>query len=286
MKTRTKKKMKINAIVVATAVTIFTLFSCFTGVYAWFSANQSVSVSGMSFSVVVPDSLEYELYYLRSFTDTESVTRNGNYNSTTSVFSGYQTDYEDATFYKVNFSDGAVSDVPDPTNISHLWPAHKLTFAFVITSSSMNKLSLTDWSETTGTATTSDDNLVCLSWAIDVYGKAYSVLKSGDNPSDTLADVATGYEDYFEENSLVDVFDYSEDDPAPSPREELDIVSTVPANASGYRTIVYFTIEFSNASTTFYRLNEGTGKYDYDPVTGNSNCYEGLSLTNLEFTIA
>lgn len=285
MKTGTKKKMKINTIVVATAVTIFTLFSSITGVYAWFNANQSASVTGMTFSVVVPDSLEYELYYLRTFTDDESNTRDGNYNSTTGVFSGYQEDFETATFRKINFEDGVVTDSPDPTNIMHLWPAHKLTFAFVITASNMNKLSLTDWSETVGSAVTEDDNDVCLSWAINIYGKAFSVLDTSAVSGNNLHDLAVGYESYFAA-SKTDVFEYSEEDPAPPVKETLDIVSSVPVNADGYRTIVYFTIEFSNDETTFYRLDESTGKYVYDTVNGNSNCYEGLSITNLEFTIA
>lgn len=266
---------------IATSVSIFSLLSCFTGVYAWFSINQSVSVEGASFKVVVPDQLEYELYYLNTFEDGEGNTKYGNWNPTIGYFSGYQVDYADALFTEVVFDEGEVTNDPDPTNIDHLWPAHKLTFAFVITQSNMNKLSLTSWTESDGTAKTSISQLVRLSWAIDIYGVAYSVLDSGNN----LNDVNSAYATYYAA-SKTDVFNYSETNLAPNPVEPVDIVTSVPTNTENYRTIVYFTIEFSNNNSTFYSLNESTGFYVKDSVTGNSNCYEGLSLTNLEFTIS
>ena len=281
-KNKTRTRLKIIG---AAATAVFSLASAFAGTYAWFATCGNVTATNMSITIVAPEQLEYELYYLSSFTDGQSVTHDGNQNSTTNIFSGYQLDYSSATFTKVNYVDGAVSNDPDPTNISHLWPAHKLTYAFVITQSSMEKLAITSWNETTGAASVSDGNPVCLSWAINIYGAAFNVSKT----QNTANDVATGYASYFAAIKT-DVFDYSQASPASTPREEIVITDDIPANEEDEQTIVYFTIEFSNDVSTFYKLNKTTGYYELyvsgETVGFNSNCYEGLSLSGLTLRIA
>lgn len=289
MKNISKKTSSRMKIIGATATAVFSLTSAFAGTYAWFSNNTSVSASGASIKVVAPELLEYEMYYLSSFTDDESNSHDGNQNSITSIFSGYYQESEDATFTKINYEDGDVSDDPDPTSIDHLWPAHKLTYAFVITQSTINQLSISSWSEVTGTAEVSDNNPVCLSWAINVYGKAYNVPKTNN----TNNDVAAGYVSYFDDikhNRLNDVFNYSQVSPAVPPKPEVVITNDIPTNDEDEQTIVYFTIEFSNDESTFYKLNETTGYYERyisgDLIGFNSNCYERLSLSELTIKIA
>ena len=290
-KKRISTKLKIIG---ATATVLFSLFSFFTGTLAWFSNNTTVSATGASITVQAPESIEYDIYYLASFTDSESHTQNGNYNSNTSLFSGYDTDYESATFIKVNFNNGAVTNDPNPLNISHLWPAHKLTFAIVVTSSSINNFSITDWAEgaTEGLEVipkTGAEQNVCLSWAIDIYGAAYSIEGTGVDNVITADDVADGYADNYYRAALNDAFNYAEGDVEPD-EPPLAVVDSVPANASGYSTVVYFTIEFSNAASTFYRYNKTTTYYEHyvsgDTTGYNSNCYEGLELTTLEFSLS
>ncbi len=287
MKTTRRKISNRIKIVGATLTAIFSLFSVFTATYAWFATNQSVTATGMQLTVKAPDNLEFELYYLSSFEDESHNTKDGNINSTTSINSGYEVDYEDATFTKINYSEGVVTNDPNPTNIDHLWPAHKLTFAAVIANGSASKLSLTDWNEgegeeTAATPKTSASQYVRLSWAIDIYGAAYSVADSGND----AADVATAYASSYYAASKTDVFTYSESNLAnETTKEELDVIGSVPALTTGYKTILFFTIEFSNANSTFYRYNSATSYYVQDSVNGNSNCYERLALNSLEFKI-
>lgn len=296
-----------------------------TGTMAWFASNVSAEVEVGSFSIVAPPGVEYSLFYLDYFTPDPLVpatTKDGNYDNVISRYAGYETSYVNATFAKIEYdSSGNVTTDPNPTVISDLWPNHKLTFA-VITSSSISKLQLSEWTEalaeTVGhakvTEGTSSDAYVYLSWAIDIYGRAFSVehSNSGDADADDLADVATGYALYHEAIATEgrdDRFNYSQASPAPNPHTAITVVghddpieyytsssegttltstyNTVPSNASGYRTIVYFTIEFSNDSSTFYTetTTSGDDVYYSKDTSGNSNCYEKLRLTSLVFKI-
>ena len=290
MKVNFFKRAKFK-IITATAITIFTLASTFTATIAWFEANMRLNVAAGNFTVVGPDQVSFDLYYLSSFTDAEDHTKNGNYNPNINYFSGYETAYEDATFTKVNFLNGSVTNSPDPTDIRHLWPAHKLTFAIVVKTSTIEKFSLIDWGENEGheavdAAKTSVSQYVRLSWAIDIYGAAYSVSSTGDTDEAIATDVSTGFSTYFADDSLTDVFTYSESSLAPiSPKNVIDVVYDVPVNSSGYRTIVYFTVEFSDAASTHYTYNEGTGYYTQDN-DGDSNCYERLFLDKLDFELS
>ena len=295
-----------------------------TGTMAWFASQVSFTTEIGSFSIVAPEGVEYSLFYLEHFIpnplEPES-TIDGNYDTVIRRFAGYETSYEKAIFAKVEFdSSGNVTSDPNPTVINDLWPNHKLTFA-IITASSISKLQLSEWTEaladteghakvTEGTEPTA---YVYLSWAIDIYGRAFSIEQSGDSDSADLADLSTGYALYHDailEQGRDDRFGYSEASPAPSVHPELTIIghddpieyetisdeatttettyNTVPSSSSGYRSVLFFTIEFSNDSSTFYSettTSDSDIYYAKDP-SGNSNCYEKLKLTSLLFKLS
>lgn len=300
MRGNCKKTCTRLKIVGATLTAIFSLASVFTATVAWFASNQSVTATGMQIQVATPDEIRFDMYYLSSFTDSSSNTKPGNYNATTGVYSGYQKDYEDATFTKIDLEHLPTPPAASPVGIDHLWPAHKLTFALVITGGDVSKMTLTNWSEGEGNETTSTPKInasqyVRLSWAIDIFGGAYNVTKSNSDTALTNApSVADAFSSYYAARynnnpslRLNDVFDYSESNLAnvpPLDKDPIDVIPSIPAQEEGKLTIAFFTIEFSNSNSTFYKYNDATGYYVKN-TAGNSNCYENLALSQLVFAI-
>lgn len=292
------KNKKISArlkIVSATATVIFTLATAFTSTIAWFSTKTSVEVSGGSFTVKPVSGIQYELYYLDHFAISQDTNKDGNFNTVVNSHSGYEVAAANPVFNKVTFDDDGnvidsnqniVSDDLNPTNIRHLWPAHRLTYAIVVESGNLSKFSLDSWDEETDANTkTKDDEdhdvLISLSWAINLYGAAYNITKTNDE----AADVATGFANNYRNASLTDKFNYSQDLPA-NPVTPLNIVDSVSGESSdSTRTILYFSVEFDDSETTYYEYDDTTAYYTQS-IDGNSNCYEKLILKDLVFTLA
>jgi len=289
---RISARLKIAA---ATATVIFTLATVFTSTIAWFSTKTSVEVSGATFTVKKTSGIQYDLYYLDHFVVNES-NKDGNFNTIVNLHSGYEVAAANPVFNKVSFDengnvidehDQAVSDDLNPTNISHLWPAHKLTYAIVITEGNFNSFSLESWDEETDADTKTKDNqnndiLISLSWAINLYGAAYNVTKTNNE----AADVATGFTSNYYSANLTDKFTYSQALPAPLNKPAIDVVDTVSGVSSdATRQILYFSIEFDDSTSTYYELDDDDGYYTKS-VDGNSNCYENLILKDLVFMLS
>ena len=291
------KNKKISArlkIVSATATVIFTLATAFTSTIAWFSTKTSVEVTGGTFSVKNTSGIQYELYYLDHFV-VAGDNKDGNFNTVVNTHSGYEVAATNPVFYKINFDENGnvidneqnvVSDELNPTNISHLWPAHKLTYAIVIETGNLTSFTLESWDEETDADTkTKDDEdhdvLISLSWAINLYGAAYNITKTNNEATD----VATGFTNNYRNASLTDKFNYSQDLPA-DPVTPLNIVDSVSGESSdSTRTILYFSVEFDDSETTYYEYDDTTAYYTQS-IDGNSNCYEKLILKDLVFTLA
>lgn len=309
------KNKKISArlkIVSATATVIFTLATAFTSTIAWFSTKTSVEVSGGSFTVQTEAGIDYELYYLDHFVDNET-TKPGNYCPSIDSYCGYQLASGTPVFYLADYDDNgqfvgvkdnsgnAVVGAGNPTDISNLWPAHRLTYALVIETGTLKGFSLEDWDETTNEKVITfveeeiDEQIVeteveiSLSWAINLYGAAYNDI---NKTNDVFADVASGFaakQTYI--NALTDVFGYNQDLRADDPRDPTVFFDSAAPAIDNKRQIIYFSIEFDNDEETYYSIDED---YDEDATKtcyvkdecGNSNCYENLSLTDLVFKLS
>ena len=288
---KTKKKISTKLkIIGATVTALFSLFSLFTGTLAWFASNNTVTATGACVTVKAPEGVNFDLYYLHHFAIDQSTNKDGNYNSIIDAYSGYEIPASNAIFEQVHYNDDGqvvdtndqlVSDNENPMMINHLWPAHQLTFAIVITSGDVTGFSLDSWDEETDeNILTTSNNLVSLSWAINIYGSA-QVVTSTNN---VLSDISTGFNSYLAA-SLQDKFESSEAETAP--HTPISILSSIGDAQANQRAIVYFSIEFSDDEDTYYMLDNITGGVSYytKSTSGNSNCYERLSLTDLVFKL-
>lgn len=294
-------------IVAATATVIFTLLTVFTSTIAWFSTKTSATVGGGSFTVKPVSGMQYDLYYLDHF-DLNPGEKDGNFNSEYDIFSGYEVAAGTPVFEPIRFNDsGEVIDENDqvidnpnlnPTNISNLWPAHKLTYAIVIEGESrFNSFSLDSWVEQTNpNVITKDaqdqDVLISLTWAINMSGIAYKV----DETNEVTDDIATAFA-YYKVASLSDRFGYRQtyNDPSDEPVLPLGIADSIVDQSSGsdFRQILFFSIEFDDSEDTYYKLSydeendpNHLSPYYVKNIQGNSNCYKGLSLSDLVFKLS
>lgn len=264
-------------IIGATATAVFSLASVFSATYAWFSSNTSVSATGPTIKVQTPPEISIHLYFLDYFGVKNTNTyKDGNYNTACEVYSGYEQASLNPTFTLV--------EDDESLSISHLWPAHRLTYAIVVTSGTVSDFSIESWDENT------NDNIkinsstnVSLSWAINVYGATYDVPTIYNETELTEAQsVAYGFSNNFNGAELSDVFTYSQS--VTELAQPINVTSMNITERENYLTILYFSIEFDNTSSTFYSYDEETNYYTLDPY-GDSNCYQGLELTDFVFKL-
>lgn len=290
---RISTRMKIVA---ATATVIFTLATVFTSTIAWFSTKTSVDVSGGSFQVKAMGGIQYNLYYLDHFVIDQQTNKDGNFNTVVNCHAGYEVPTANPVFLPINFDENGyvidnnqqvVTDDLNPTNIRHLWPAHRLTYAIVIESGTIANFTLDSWDEETdNNVKTKDGNdedvLISLSWAINLYGKAYNVTKTNT----VTDDIAAGFNTY-KNASINDAFLYSQAYTAPASEPTLPISVTSGVTGQGgenTRQILYFSIEFDDSDSTYYEYDSATSYYTKS-ASGNSNCYESLILKDLVFKL-
>ena len=283
---------KIGSIVFSTSVVIFSLAAAFSGTIAWFNLSKTATVNAGSFQVVAPEGLAYDLYFLDHFDLDPSGTKGGNYNDIVGEYIGYEVPNGTASFTQITYTGNVVDPVheKDPTDIRHLWPNHYLTFALVISTGTVSNFKLTSWTDNRNDSIKNDSSQsISLTWATNIYSNAYYVADSNDSPN-----LASGYNSFLTDingGTVTDKFTYDEDHDIPA---EISFFNNVSGESgTNKHIIVYFSIEFSNASSTFYEYDQTHDYYvnynksqKVDKSNFNSNCYRTLSLSNLLFSLS
>ena len=282
-------KFKLKQVLLSAFVLLISFGAAATATFAWFTVNRNANLGNSNISI--DESVEsYKLmYYKGNYTTEEGNTK----------YTGYQ-DYKEikqctyATDF-VEMSDSA----PELWNITDMFPDTRYTFAFELTISSGSQISraglaITEYKSTNYTATlVEEDRLtmykvnpnnteevlggIYLSEAINIY--AGGMLKQDNTSMNTASlNFLNGFE-LDRSSSLTDVFNESGDG---SNFGGVDLSYVNDSSLSGKTIVVFFTIEFSNASDTYYTYSRRSGNNIYyykDTANGSSNCYQLLSFS-------
>lgn len=212
----------------------------------------------------MPPSQTANLYYLAK-----------NKNENLNVFSGYErsslSEKDYTNFIKISESD---SSDASPTNTQLLWPNHELTFALVFTpiQTGTFTFSLDSWEskESEDKKVKTNDGKeegIRLAWAINVYC----------TNSEHKIDFDEAKEYFNNSKSTDDLFRKGEN--------VSDPLSEIQVTDASKEIAVYFTIRYSNDSSTYYLKNED-GYYKNNPDSSEqSNCYEGLTFKVSKFSL-
>lgn len=259
--------------------------------YAWFQASASATVQAVSDSTTItvskPD--DYAFYYYNN-------NKLSTYNSPNGTFSN-------------DFTAITSSNVGTATSMDGMYPGQRLTFAItksgLTASSSPVSLSITKvMSNTIYKQNASKHRYIHggttdinIGWAMNVY---CTVLGSNSaNPESSL----TGYSSFITSPSS-DLFTCTSANEstylAGSSTNNVITLTNPISLCSGTAThsnmFILYTVEFSNANTTFYKEVNSSGiditvpstantRYFTSSTSGNSNCYAGLNFQLNELSL-
>lgn len=260
MKSKLSKKLVTTGL-----LSLLSLSSGITGTLAWFTANRQVSVEAGSFEVVTPEGQEADLYY-----------HNLNFNETLQQYAGFEkASLNDENYSSFTKIDEDSSLTPSPVSTNYLWPNFQLTYALVFTPIRKGTFSfkLKSWkSEASTNKFVSNDKGIRLSWAINMYAYIYE-----DNTNFSNA------KDYFNNHENTSFFSSKQNDKSDI-SEQGNITVDVSDNTKSY--VVYFSVEFSNDSSTYYEKNESDEYWSQSSTSSTqSMCYEGLTFNVEKFVL-
>ena len=288
-------KFKLKQVLLSAFVLLISFGAAATATFAWFTVNRNANLGNSNISI--DQSIEtYKLkYYEGNYTTEDGKKKYTGYQDYGKISScNYATEF-------VEMNDSAL----ELWNITDMFPDTRYTFAFELTISSGSQISraglaLTKYKSTNYTATiVEEDRLtmykvnpnnpeevlggIYLSEAINIY--AGGMLKQDDNSMNKASlDFLNGFQLNNRPSLLEDVFTESVIKKGDgSDFDGVDLASvTDDSSLSGKTIVVFFTIEFSNASDTYYTYSRRSGNNIYyykDTVNGSSNCYQLLSFS-------
>ena len=284
-------KFKLKQVLLSAFVLLISFGAAATATFAWFTVNRNANLGNSNISI--DQSVEsYKLKYYEGNYTTEDGKKK---------YTGYQ-DYGKISSCKYSDFKEMSDDAPELWRITDMFPDTRYTFAFEMTISSGTQISraglaLTKYSSTNSTATSVPADVltmykvnpnnheevlggIYLSEAINIY--AAGMLKQDNKMDDAALNFLNGFELGNRNSTLDDKFKESGDG---KNFNGVDLAFvTDDSSLSGKTIVVFFTIEFSNASDTYYtyshRDNNTNNIYYYkDTVNGSSNCYQLLEFS-------
>ena len=286
-------KFKLKQVLLSAFVLLISFGAAATATFAWFTVNRNANIGNSNISIDESVESKKLMYYTGNYTtDDKGITKYTGYQDYAKISScTYSTDF-------IEMSDSA----PELWNITDMFPDTRYTFAFELTISSGSQISraglaITKYESKNYTATSNpEDRLtmykvnpnnteevlggIYLSEAINIY--AAGMLKEDNTSMNTASlNFLHGFELKNESTSLTDRFTESGDG---RNFKGVDLAYVNDSSLSGKTIVVFFTIEFSNASDTYYtyshRDNNTNNIYYYkDTVNGSSNCYQLLEFS-------
>ena len=284
-------KFKLKQVLLSAFVLLISFGAAATATFAWFTVNRNANLGNSNISIDQSVESYTLMYYKGNYT-----TEDGN-----TKYTGYQ-DYGKISSCSYTGEFEVMNDADKLWNITDMFPDTRYTFAFELTISSGSQISraglaITKYESTNETTTSVPADAltmykvnpnnheevlggIYLSEAINIY--AAGMLKQ-DNKMDAAAlNFLNGFELGNRNSTLDDKFKESGDG---KNFNGVDLAFvTDDSSLSGKTIVVFFTIEFSNASDTYYtyshRDNNTNNIYYYkDTVNGSSNCYQLLSFS-------
>lgn len=268
-----KRTKKGFSIIVSAFSILLILASSISATFAWFTASRKVDVLANGFEVTLPPHQEASFYYL-----------NKNYNQTLAEYSGYEvqtlTDEEKIAYTKVD-----KTTKESPTSTKDIWPNHQLTYAIVFTPYKTGNYTfrLNEWDEDVSETKIVKDKKtgLRLSYAIDMFAQIYDYDGDFSKSKEFLADT-----------TLQTQFTSTPDKVADQRKDFVtcDVEDTTKTK------VIFFTILFSNASSTYYEKDTTSTENDSsssnieyyvqkDDSSEESNCYEGLKFYVKKFEL-
>ena len=274
--------MRKLSLVTTIAGSLLLVFTASVATYAWYTANASATVNTSSTSATIsttaPESIELGAATFYKYNG------NGDYGYTGTISSS-------ATIASNFTSVSAASITTTPV------PGRKMTFAVQVGSSNSKNISNVDLQiisystvdkanrkvvNAAGTAIeqiSSTDKYVRIEEAINIYAHVNSTGTYGtEGATDAFA------------------FDYA--NPYNKSTTNLSLVPTLQRTVTPALTVyAFFTIEFSNSNTTYYKeykkisntsytdtlyttpTSDAADRFFHKETTGNSSCYEGMRFT-------
>ena len=279
-------------LIYATVVSLICVMSASISTFAWFQAEANVQIqtSSSSATITVTKGLDYFLYAYK-----------GNYadKNTDGDVIGYSTPYTITSFSSDFYLIDSDAKQTKALASNGLWPGRRLTFCLAVTGLAKThvKLDLTRFTSERAAAsesrlaryvytTTQTSILVESAWAFNIYADSATTNSNYSRHLNlkAIADGTTALESQFNKTPGNAI---AKDSGKTYTTETIPLVNST-AISSG-TSFIFYTLEFSNSSDTFYEEVNGSGtaitvppdegsRFFHKNTGGNSNCYEGLSF--------